>query len=141
MRRKPAKKNVEVSFGTVTEYIYRKILDYKLAKIKKKKWPTRGKVNLAKLKKIYKEIEKGRAMEYLNDGKVRKLMCIIGESGVGKTLASLHLKNKLGANVICSYTTRPPRETEVEGREHHFISLFPAQNEILADVRIGRHRY
>lgn len=61
-----------------------------------------------------------------------KILCIVGESGAGKTLASLHLQNKLGANVICSFTTRPPRETEVEGREHHFINIVPDPNELLA---------
>lgn len=71
----------------------------------------------------------------------QKILCIIGESGVGKTLASLHLQNKLGANVICSFTTRPPRKTEVEGREHHFVDIVPPPEELLAFVRFGLYIY
>ena len=68
-------------------------------------------------------------------------MCIVGESGSGKTLASLHLKYKLDANVICSFTTRPPRQTEVEGRDHHFVHVYPEEAEVLAMTTYGDHLY
>lgn len=70
-----------------------------------------------------------------------KLLCIVGESGAGKTLASLHLKFKKGANVICSYTTRPPRSNEVEGRDHHFIDIVPDRTQLLAYTHFGCHYY
>ena len=75
--------------------------------------------------------------KYMNN----KILCIVGDSGAGKTLASLHLQNKLGANVICSFTTRPPRQTEVEGREHHFINIVPDPNELLAYASFGGWEY
>ena len=71
----------------------------------------------------------------------KKILCIVGESGTGKTLASLHLKYHCDANVICSYTTRPPRDTEVEGRDHHFIDIVPPEEELLAFANFGQYKY
>lgn len=102
----------------------------------------RGKVTSTLLEEILKEEVRGRVLNYLkNDNMKKKIMCIVGESGTGKTLCSLHLKNYLGANVICSYTTRPPRKTEVEGREHHFIDIEPPKSEMLAYAVFGGHKY
>lgn len=70
-----------------------------------------------------------------------KIMCIIGGSGCGKTLASLHLKYHKDANVICSFTTRPPRPTEVEGRDHHFIDIVPDRTELIAYAHFGGAYY
>ena len=72
----------------------------------------RGRVTPTRLKTLMKEILNHRINEYLNpkkDMEKLKIMCIIGGSGCGKTLASLHLKYHKDANVICSFTTRPPR--------------------------------
>ena len=92
--------------------------------------------------RIMKEILDGRLKNYTHKGGKFKILCIIGESGVGKTLASLHLKNKCGANVVCSFTNRKPRETEVEGREHHFVDIIPYHDEILAlSVFAGKTYY
>ena len=71
----------------------------------------------------------------------KRILCIVGESGTGKTLVSLHLKYECGANVICSYTTRPPRDTEVEGRDHHFIDIVPPEDELLAYAEFGMYKY
>lgn len=52
-----------------------------------------------------------------------KLLALFGESSAGKDSIQHWLthtfKNMHG---ITSYTTRPPRDYEVEGREYHFIS-------------------
>lgn len=102
----------------------------------------RGRVTHAILVNILKEEIAGRVRNYLNhDNMKKKILCIVGESGTGKTLASLHLKYKCGANVICSFTTRPPRETEVEGRDHHFIDILPPKEELLAYAEFGVHKY
>lgn len=104
----------------------------------------RGRVTPFKLKCLMKSIVKQRIEEYLNPkDKMEKLkiLCILGGSGCGKTLASLHLKYHKGANVICSYTTRPPRATEVEGRDHHFIDIIPDRSDILASTHFGGHLY
>lgn len=50
-----------------------------------------------------------------------KLITIIGPSGAGKDTVANMLSAILGYDVICSYTTRPMREGEVDGKEHHFV--------------------
>ena len=109
-------------------------------------WATecpRAVVTPHKLRLILLEIMKNRINRYFNNTmeEKKKLMCIVGPSGSGKTLASLHLKYKLDANVICSFTTRPPRKTEVEGRDHHFIDIHPEEIDILAITRFGGYLY
>lgn len=108
-----------------------------------KKHNKRGRMTKLRLKKIMFGILQMRIDKYLNPDKYmnNKILCIVGESGAGKTLASLHLQNKLGANVICSYTTRPPRPTEIEGREHHFINIVPDPNELLAYANFAGYEY
>lgn len=107
-----------------------------------KKNPIRTRVCLQDVKNIMYEILKRRCENYKDKSKMKKkIMCIVGASGVGKTLASLHLQNHLGANVICSFTTRPPRDTEVEGRDHHFVDIDPPQDDVLAQARFGGYMY
>lgn len=104
----------------------------------------RGRVTKKRLEMLLRHILKVRLEEYKNPNKSMeklKIMCIVGESGVGKTLASLHLQNFLGANVICSFTTRPPRPTEVEGREHHFIDIVPDRTELITYTHFAGHYY
>jgi len=102
----------------------------------------RGRVTKSGLKKILQDEIAGRVRNYLNkDNMKKRILCIVGESGTGKTLASLHLKYQCGANVICSYTTRPPRDTEVEGRDHHFIDIVPPEDELLAFANFGQYKY
>lgn len=112
-------------------------------KAAKKHTYARGRVTEHRLRAILKEIGERRADRYLNPEKYmkKKILCILGQSGAGKTLASLHLQNFKGANVICSYTTRPPRSTEVEGREHHFIDIVPDRTEMLAYAHFGGNLY
>lgn len=109
----------------------------------KRKRHKRGRVTKLRLRKIMYDILLRRVDRYSNPEKYmnNKILCIVGDSGAGKTLASLHLQNKLGANVICSFTTRPPRVTEVEGREHHFINIVPDPNELLAYASFGGWEY
>lgn len=104
----------------------------------------RGRVTETRLRLLLTSILKKRIKMYLNEDKTmekKKIMCIVGKSGVGKTLASLHLKNHKGANVICSFTTRPPRPEEVEGRDHHFIDIVPDPTELIAYAHYGKHIY
>lgn len=104
----------------------------------------RGRVTPTRLKGIMMEILEARLEEYLNpkqNMEKLKILCIVGGSGCGKTLASLHLKYHKDANVICSFTTRPPRETEVEGRDHHFIDIVPDRTELIAYTHFCGHYY
>ena len=52
-----------------------------------------------------------------------KLLALFGESSAGKDSIQRWLGQKLkNVHNIVSYTTRPPRDYEIEGREYHFIS-------------------
>lgn len=115
-------------------------INYYCGKHKRNK---RCRMTKLRMKRIMYKILEMRIDRYLNPEKYmnNKILCIVGESGAGKTLASLHLQNKLGANVICSFTTRPPRETEMEGREHHFINIVPDPNELLAYTNFAGYEY
>lgn len=109
----------------------------------RKKKGARCKLNALTMRRILMKILMRRIDKYEHPQKYEgnKILCIVGQSGSGKTLCSLHLQNKLGANVICSFTTRPPRKTEVEGREHHFINIVPDPNELLAYAVFGGFEY
>ena len=113
------------------------------------KYLERGRITIQQIKDLLMEEEKWRAEQYINnngeinksDMEKKRILCILGELGVGKTLASLHLKNHCGANVICSYTTRAPIENEVEGREHHFIDMVQPSEYLLAYTVYGSYSY
>ena len=52
-----------------------------------------------------------------------KLLALFGESSAGKDSIQHWLTHTFkNIHGIISYTTRPPRDYEVEGREYHFIS-------------------
>ena len=47
-----------------------------------------------------------------------KLITITGPSGAGKDTVARMLSEMSGYKVLCSYTTRPKREGEIDGVEH-----------------------
>ena len=49
------------------------------------------------------------------------IIALVGPSGSGKTTLSLYLQEMLNIPAICSYTTRPMRRGEQNGREHWFV--------------------
>lgn len=51
------------------------------------------------------------------------MIVLVGESASGKSSIEKYLVNNYGYNKIVSYTTRPPREGEVDGVDYHFISV------------------
>ena len=52
-----------------------------------------------------------------------KLLALFGESSAGKDSIQHWLELKLkNVHGMVSYTSRPPRDYEIEGREYHFIS-------------------
>lgn len=53
-----------------------------------------------------------------------KIFCLMGKSSSGKDtlFKDLIKENELGLLPVVSYTTRPMRTNEVEGREYHFIT-------------------
>ena len=50
------------------------------------------------------------------------MIVLVGESASGKSTIEKILSNKYGYKKTISYTTRPPRDGEVNGVDYHFIS-------------------
>lgn len=50
------------------------------------------------------------------------MIVLIGESGSGKDTVQKQLVENFGYRKIVTYTTRPPRDGEVDGVDYHFIS-------------------
>lgn len=75
-----------------------------------------------------------------------KIILIMGETARGKDTLVKMLEKK-GLKAVCSCTTRPKRECEVDGREHIFITdkeadeLLAYDNTIVAKTQIGQYRY
>lgn len=53
---------------------------------------------------------------------MEKLFCALGKSGVGKDAIVSMTKDDLHMPIATSFTTRPMRDGEVDGREYHFIT-------------------
>lgn len=51
------------------------------------------------------------------------MLVLVGESASGKSSIEKYLVDNCGYNKIVSYTTRPPRNGEVDGIDYHFISV------------------
>lgn len=49
------------------------------------------------------------------------MICLVGESGAGKSSVEKILCERYGYKKIVSYTTRSPREGEFEGSDYHFV--------------------
>lgn len=49
------------------------------------------------------------------------MICIVGEQGSGKSTLANELE-KFGYEKVVTYTSRPPREGEVDGEDYHFKS-------------------
>ena len=73
----------------------------------------------------------------------KRIIAIVGESGSGKTFASQCLQEKFGWNAIVSYTTRPMRKGEVNGRDHWFVkpSQVPPKSRMCAYTQFGGYEY
>ena len=71
-----------------------------------------------------------------------EIIAIVGEAGVGKDTFARMLSEVTKKPILVSYTTRPMREGEVNGREHIFVSKCktPWRN-ILAHCYYGGYEY
>lgn len=69
-----------------------------------------------------------------------KLITITGPSGAGKDTVAWMLSEMTGYKVLCSYTTRPKREDEIDGVEHHFVDKWP-HGKMLAYTQYGGYEY
>lgn len=71
-----------------------------------------------------------------------KLITITGPSGAGKDTVARMLSEMGDYKVLCSYTTRPKREGEIDGVEHHFVDKFDAPHDkMLAYTQYGGYEY
>lgn len=115
---------------TYTEQVAREKLNENLLKCAEN--PENARVTKRKLIAILKEIEANRLKQYIDkSGVKKKIICLIGAGGVGKTLAAMHMKHKLGVNVIIPFTDRKPKEYEIEGLDYHFIDISPPPSDVL----------
>jgi guanylate kinase len=71
-----------------------------------------------------------------------KLITITGPSGAGKDTVARMLSDLGGYKVLCSYTTRPKREGEIDGLEHHFVEKCDVPHDkMLAYTQYGGYEY
>lgn len=71
-----------------------------------------------------------------------RLITITGPSGAGKDTVARMLSDLGGYKVICSYTTRPKREGEIDGVEHHFVEKCDVPHDnMLAYTQYGGYEY
>ena len=75
------------------------------------------------------------------------IICIVGRTASGKDHIGNIISERLNIPMVVSYTTRPKRENEANGREHWFISDETADNMlrnndcVLGYTKIGGVRY
>ena len=86
---------------------------------------------------------KGETMKEL-----KKILCVLGETARGKDTFAKILEKDYGLRSVVSYTTRPIRPGEIDGREHYFITKEKADNmfftnpeNIVAYTAIGKYEY
>lgn len=70
------------------------------------------------------------------------MITITGPSGAGKDTVARMLSEMGGYKVLCSYTTRPKREGEIDGVEHHFVEKCDVPHDkMLAYTQYGGYEY
>ena len=71
-----------------------------------------------------------------------KLITITGPSGAGKDTVARMLSEMSSYQVLCSYTTRPKREGEIDGVEHHFVEQCNVpRDKMVAYTQYGGYEY
>jgi len=75
-----------------------------------------------------------------------KIICIIGKTCTGKDTLTRFLYTHFNISHIVSYTTRPKRDSETNGKEHHFITedeykRVYANKDKLAYTEINGYKY
>ena len=53
---------------------------------------------------------------------LKRLFCLIGKSGAGKDTVFGELLKRTSLRPVVTYTTRPMRQGEVNGREYYFVT-------------------
>lgn len=72
----------------------------------------------------------------------QKIIAIMGQSGAGKDTVANILSIAMNMPLLCSFTTRPMRDGEVNGREHFFVKECKTPKEdMLAYTEYGGYEY
>ena len=69
---------------------------------------------------------------------MKKIICLIGKSGSGKSTIEQKLCSDLKINHVISHTTRPPRKEELEGLDYFFCTddYFEEERENFIEQRL-----
>ena len=72
----------------------------------------------------------------------QKIIAIVGQAGAGKDTVANILSIALNIPLLCSFTTRPMRDGEVNGKEHFFVKECKTPKEkMLAYTEYGGYEY
>lgn len=52
----------------------------------------------------------------------KRILCIVGKTSSGKDTIANYITRNWGIPQVCSYTTRPMRDYEIDGVQHKFVS-------------------
>lgn len=81
-------------------------------------------------------------MERIKTMDSKTIITITGPSGSGKDMIARMLSEATGVEILSSYTTRPMRKGEIDGREHIFVNIRQvALENTLAYTHFGGHEY
>lgn len=73
---------------------------------------------------------------------MKKLLCLLGPAGSGKTTLAGELQDRTGIEEVVSYTTRDMREGEIEGVTYYYVSEEEFEKlDKIEEVKYSGNRY